>query len=129
MKVACTVIGASVLGRMCFQMIFGTRVPAATAASTYGCSRSDSTTPRTRRETRGTSVMVMAIITLPTLPRVSAISAMASRMPGMDISPSITRITTVSRMRTKPEVRPMNMPMMEAKNATEMPTCSDTRVP
>src|SRR5689334_12973134 len=34
MNVACTISGASVLGRMCFQMITGTRVPEATAAST-----------------------------------------------------------------------------------------------
>ena len=34
MNVACTMMGASVFGRMCFQMIFGTRVPDATAAST-----------------------------------------------------------------------------------------------
>ena len=32
--VACTVIGAKVLGRMCRQMIIGTRVPEAMAAST-----------------------------------------------------------------------------------------------
>jgi ABC-type dipeptide/oligopeptide/nickel transport system ATPase component len=34
MKVACTISGASVLGRMCFQMMTGTRVPEAIAAST-----------------------------------------------------------------------------------------------
>ena len=34
MKVACTIKGARVFGRMCFQMITGTRVPEAMAAST-----------------------------------------------------------------------------------------------
>jgi hypothetical protein len=34
MKVACTISGASVLGRMWRQMIFGMRVPEAIAAST-----------------------------------------------------------------------------------------------
>ena len=34
MKVACTISGANVFGRMCFQMITGTRVPEAIAAST-----------------------------------------------------------------------------------------------
>ena len=34
MNVAFTINGASVFGRMCFQMIFGTRVPDAMAAST-----------------------------------------------------------------------------------------------
>jgi hypothetical protein len=48
-------------------MIIGVRVPAATAESTKGCSRSDSTTLRTRRDTRGISTMVMAVMTLPTL--------------------------------------------------------------
>ena len=34
MNVACTISGASVFGRMCFQMIIGIRVPDAIAAST-----------------------------------------------------------------------------------------------
>ena len=63
MNVACTISGASVFGRICFQMMTGTRVPEAMAASTYGCSRNDSTTPRTRRQTRGDSVMLIAMIT------------------------------------------------------------------
>ena len=41
--------------------------------------------------------MVMAMITLPTLPRVSAISAIASRIGGIDISPSITRMMMAVR--------------------------------
>ena len=54
--------------------------------------------------------MVIAMITLPTLPRVSAISAMASRIGGIDISPSITRMTMPSAQRTKPETRPIDEP-------------------
>ena len=110
-------------------MISGVRVPAATAASTNGCSRSDSTTPRTRRETRGISAKVIAMITLPTLPRVSAIRATASRIGGIDMSPSITRMMMPSAQRTKPEVRPIARPASEAKPATENPTASDTRAP
>ena len=73
--------------------------------------------------------MVMARMTLPTLPRVSAISAMASRIGGIDISPSITRITMPSARRTKPETRPMASPIAEAISATAKPTVSDTREP
>ena len=71
----------------------------------------------------------MAVTTLPTLPRVSAISAMASRIGGMDMRPSITRIMTLSAQRTKPDTRPITMPITDASNATEKPTISDTRAP
>ena len=50
--------------------------------------------------TRGTSGMVIATITVPTLARVSDMRAMASRIAGMDISPSEMRITTGSSHRT-----------------------------
>ena len=73
--------------------------------------------------------MVMAMMTLPTLPRVSAISAMASRIGGIDIRPSITRMTMPSAQRTKPETRPIASPASEARTATEKPTMSDTRAP
>ena len=66
--------------------------------------------------------MVMARMTLPTLPRVSAISAIASRIGGIDISPSITRMTMPSAQRTKPETRPIASPIAEARRATEKPT-------
>ena len=46
-------------------------MPEAIAASTKGCSRRLSTTPRTRRVTRGTSETVIAKITFPMLARVS----------------------------------------------------------
>ena len=73
--------------------------------------------------------MVIAMMTLPTLPRVSAISAMASRIGGIDISPSMTRMTMPSAHRTKPETRPMASPASEASSATEKPTASETRAP
>ena len=73
--------------------------------------------------------MVMAMMTFCTEARVSAISAIASRIGGIDISPSITRMMTASSQRTKPEIRPMNVPMTEASSATEKPTISDTREP
>src|SRR5262245_14039467 len=90
--VACTSIGASELGRMWRRITIGVRVPDADAASTWGCARTDGTRLRTSRETRGTSAMVMATMALPTLARVSAISATASRIGGIDISPSMNRI-------------------------------------
>ena len=73
--------------------------------------------------------MVIAKMTLPTLPRVNAISATASRIGGIDIKPSITRISTASAQRTKPATKPMASPMTEEKAATEKPTRSDTRAP
>ena len=44
--------------------------------------------------------MVIAMMTLPTLPRVSAISATASRIGGIDIRPSMTRMMMPSAQRT-----------------------------
>ena len=82
MKVACTISGASVLGRMWRSMIFGTRVPAATPPRHRAARARLSTTPRTSRATRGTSAMVIAMMTFCTEPRVSAISAIASRIAG-----------------------------------------------
>ena len=68
-------------------------------------------------------------MTLPTLPRVSAISATASRIGGIDIRPSMTRMMMPSAQRTMPETRPMARPAIEARMATEKPTVSDTRAP
>src|SRR5215469_1260385 len=80
LKVALTIRGANVFGRICLQMIIGERVPDATAASTNGWSRRLRTTPRISRETRGKSATLMAMITFPTEARVRAMRAMASRM-------------------------------------------------
>ncbi len=73
--------------------------------------------------------MVMAIMTFWTEPRVSAISAMASRIGGIDIMPSMTRMMIPSATRTKPENRPMVSPAIEARIATLKPTSSETRAP
>src|SRR5579871_2390527 len=87
---------------MCRHRMRSARVPLATAASTNGSSRSASTTPRTSRLTRGTSAIVIARMTLPRLARVSAISAIAISTAGIDISPSMTRISNASAQRLKP---------------------------
>ena len=71
----------------------------------------------------------MATMTLPTLPRVSAIRAMASRIGGMDISPSMIRMISPSAQRTKPETRPIGEPTTLASVATAKPTISETRAP
>ena len=63
------------------------------------------------------------------LPRVSAIRVTASRIGGIDIIPSITRMISPSAHRTKPEHRPIASPMIDASKATENPTANDTRVP
>ena len=52
-----------------------------------------------RKETRGISAMVIARITFCTLARVNAMSAMASRIGGIDIKPSMTRMTVPSSAR------------------------------
>ena len=73
--------------------------------------------------------MVMAMITFCREARVSAISAMASRMVGMDMKPSMIRITTASTQRTKPAARPISTPMTVDSAATVKPTISETRAP
>ena len=78
---------------------------------------------------RGISGTVMATMTVTRLARVTAISAMASRMPGMAIRPSITRITGPSARRTKPATRPSSTPASVASTATAMPTIIETRPP
>jgi hypothetical protein len=55
---------------------------------------------RTRRTTRGISGMPMAMITVVSDAPDSEMSAMASRMPGIAIRPSMTRMITSSRART-----------------------------
>jgi hypothetical protein len=71
----------------------------------------------------------MARMTLPTLARVSAINATASKIGGIDISPSMNRIRMLSAHRTKPETRPMARPASEDSTATDKPTVSETRAP
>ena len=128
-KVACTTSGATMLGSTWRQRMTGSRVPTAWAASTNNCSRRVSASERTSRATRGISGMVMATITVVRLACVTAISAIASRMPGMAIRPSITRMMGPSVQRTKPAVRPSSTPATVASTATEIPTISETRPP
>ena len=129
LKVALTIRGANIFGRICLQMIIGERVPDATAASTNGWSRRLRTTPRISRETRGKSATLMAMITFPTEARVRAMSAMASRMDGTDIRLSITRIATASKLRRKPNIKPINVPVAAESTAAETPTIREICAP
>ena len=56
-------------------------------------------------------------------------SAIASRIEGMDMIPSMTRMTTASTTRKKPHRRPITRPMKLANAATAKPTTSETRAP
>ena len=104
-------------------------VPLAKAASTKGSSRKVSTTPRTRRVTRGTSATVIAKMTFSRLARVSAIRAIAISTDGIDISPSMIRMTIASAQRLKPVTRPISRPRPMLSSATLIPTVSETRAP
>ncbi len=94
-----------------------------------GCWRTVSTIPRTRRATRGTSATVIAKITFSRLARFSAIKAIAIRIAGIDISPSMMRITTASTHRFNPVTRPIASPNAIENSATLMPTVNETRAP
>ena len=85
--------------------------------------------PRTRRLTRGTSATVIAKITFCMLARVSAISAIAISTAGIDISPSMIRMTIASAQRLKPVTRPISRPRLMLSSATLIPTVNDTRPP
>ena len=93
----------------------GVPTPSARAASTIVCSRSESTEARTSRITRGISGITSAMMTLRTLPRISAIRASASRMAGMAIRPSITRIITVSSRAVEADDQPQRGPERQAQ--------------
>ena len=71
----------------------------------------------------------MAMMTFCTEARVSAISAIASRIGGIDISPSITRMMMASSLRMNPDTRPTKVPRIDANNATAKPTMSEMRAP
>ena len=73
--------------------------PIARAPSTIVCSRRLSTCARTTRTTRGISGTISAAMTVSTLARTRAIKARASRMDGIAMRPSTTRMTTVSSAR------------------------------
>ncbi len=78
---------------------------------------------------RGTWVMVIAMMTFSRLARVNAINAIASRIEGIDISPSMIRMTIASVQRLKPVTRPITRPIPLASRATLIPTVNDTRAP
>ncbi len=99
MNVPCTISGAIVLGSTWRTSSVGVGVPTVMAASTYGSSRIDSTMARTRRTTRGISGMTMAITTASSPARESETTPMASRMAGIAISPSMTRMMMPSSQR------------------------------
>jgi hypothetical protein len=69
------------------------------------------------------------MITLRTLARISAMSARASRIAGIAITPSMTRIMTVSSRRWKPITRPIAAPRARLSRETAAPTASETRAP
>ena len=71
----------------------------------------------------------MATITFSMLARVSAMSAIASSTGGIDINPSITRMTIASSQRMNPVTRPIARPITVLSNATARPTVSETRAP
>src|SRR6185295_9846275 len=129
MYVACTISGGSVFGRMWRITSGRVGVPTEIAASTYGSSRTESTIARTSRTTRGISGMTIATITA-TIPAVhNDTSAIASRIAGIAISPSISRITGPSSQRTYPAKSPMAKPRATLIVATAAPTSNDTRAP
>ena len=97
--VPCTTIGAIEFGSTCLSKIFHVGVPTEIAASMYGSSRIESTSARTSRVTRGISGTAIAIMTVESLAPHAATSAIASRIPGIAIMPSITRIRIASTRR------------------------------
>ena len=72
---------------------------------------------------------MIAKITFSMLARVNAIKAIAIRTDGIDINPSIIRMTIASTQRVKPAMTPIARPQVVASSATLMPTISDTRAP
>ena len=90
----------------------------------------DSTTLRTSRTTRGISAIAIAMMTFSRLACVSAISAIASRIDGIAIIPSITRMTTRRPAAMKPhDQADQQRRSAVATSATARPTISDTRAP
>ena len=71
----------------------------------------------------------MATITVATLALVSDISAIASRMAGIDISPSLMRMTMGSSQRIAPPSMPTTVPISTDSAATVTPICIETRPP
>ena len=68
-------------------------------------------------------------MTFSRLARVNAIRAIAIRIAGIDISPSMMRITMASVQRLNPVMSPITSPTLLASSATLIPTVSDMRAP
>ena len=73
--------------------------------------------------------MLSATITLRMLAPSMAISAMASRVEGMALSPSHTRISTFPSFLYQQEYSPMTMPSSMELAPTLRPTIMDTLAP
>ena len=73
--------------------------------------------------------MVMATSTVHRLAPESETTAIASRMLGIAISPSITRIITASTHRKKPDTRPITRPTAMLTTAAPSPISSEMRPP
>ncbi len=73
--------------------------------------------------------MVMATRTVIRLAPDSETTAMASRMLGIAINPSITRIITASTHLKNPEMRPITSPMPMLTTAAPSPIRSEIRPP
>src|SRR5918911_4046716 len=129
-KLATTVSGPSVLGRMWRSMIHLPEAPSARAACTYSSSRNDSASARSTR----------AYWTQPTTP----ITAMSFSRPGPTTAMTATyrmmvgnaswtspmRITTASTQPPKkPASRPNVTPITPDTATAENPTSNDTRAP
>ena len=72
---------------------------------------------------------MIAKITFFMLARVSAIKAIAISTAGIDISPSITRMTIASVQRLNPAARPIARPSPMLSSATLTPTVNEIRAP
>jgi hypothetical protein len=77
----------------------------------------------------GISVTLSAIMTFCTLPPKSAIRAIASMIDGIDIRPSINRITIMSNFWEYPADIPIIVPPEIAIIATDIPTVREIRLP
>ena len=111
------------------QTMAGSRVPRLVAASTYDSLRTPRITLRTMRTTRGISGTEMAISTVASVAPDRATRAIASRMPGIAIMPSITRMMMASARRKYPAAMPMIRPSVTLMSTTPAPTTSETRAP
>ena len=72
---------------------------------------------------------MIAKTTFSRLARVSAISAIAISTAGIDISPSMIRMTIASTQRVNPVTTPIARPSAVLKSATLIPTIKETRAP